>query len=129
FVLAVMWVPALARFIATRTVDRTWRPPFPVRPWGTPGAAIMLVPLGTVSAIHLGAYAIAAPIGVPRETPPWAGRVAINVAINLPLLAIIGAAGSFGEEIGWRGYLQPRIRACSARRVCCLSRSISSPLL
>src|SRR5262249_36991714 len=36
FVLAAMWVPALARLVATRTVDRGWESPFPVRRWGTP---------------------------------------------------------------------------------------------
>jgi hypothetical protein len=33
----------------------------------------------------------------------------INVAVNLPLLAAIDLVGGLGEEIGWRGYLQPRL--------------------
>jgi membrane protease YdiL (CAAX protease family) len=35
--------------------------------------------------------------------------VAVNIAVNLPLLAVIGLAGGLGEELGWRGYLQPRL--------------------
>jgi CAAX protease family protein len=29
--------------------------------------------------------------------------------VNLPLLAAIDLVGGLGEEIGWRGYLQPRL--------------------
>lgn len=109
-ILLVMWVPAFARLIATRTVDREWQPQFPLRRWGQPRAAPMLVPLVTVAAIYLGAYALASLLGVPRDAPVWqGGAVFINVAVNLPLLAGFGGLGAIGEEIGWRGYLQPRL--------------------
>lgn len=110
FILAAMWVPSLARWIATTTVDRHWQSPLPLKRWGRPRAAIVLVPLATVSAIYLAAYSAAALFNVPRSEPVWHGaRLALNVAINLPLLSALGAAGAIGEEFGWRGYLQPRL--------------------
>jgi membrane protease YdiL (CAAX protease family) len=109
-VIAAMWIPALARLAVTRTVDRAWRSPFPLRRWGHPRSAVLLVPVAIVAAIYLGAYGISWLAGVPRQPPIWQGTaVAINVALNLPLLAAIGLVGSLGEEIGWRGYLQPRL--------------------
>ena len=93
FVLAVMWIPALARFVATRTVDRGWQPPFPLRRWGEPRLVVVLVPLAIVSAIYLGAYGLAWLIGVPLGAPAWTGRrLALNLAVNLPLLAAIGCS-------------------------------------
>jgi membrane protease YdiL (CAAX protease family) len=109
-VIAAMWVPALARWVATHTVDRGWSSPFPIQRWGYPRAAIVIVPLAVVCAIYFGAYLLASLAGVPREPPVWQGaRAAVNVAVNLPLLAAFGLLGAIGEEIGWRGYLQPRL--------------------
>ena len=116
FILAAMWMPALARFIAIRSADRGWQSPFPVRRWGRPGLVIAILPLLTVSAIYLGAYALSAIAGVPRSSPVWpAGRVAANVLVNLPLLSIIGGVGALGEEMGWRGYLQQRLDQLGVR--------------
>jgi membrane protease YdiL (CAAX protease family) len=110
-VIAAMWIPALARAIAVRTVDREFKAPFPLRRWGRPGAAIVVVPLVSVAALYLLAYGASGLFGVMRTPPVWrgAGKVAINVAINLPPLAAIGLLGGMGEELGWRGYLQPRL--------------------
>jgi hypothetical protein len=67
FIMAAMWIPALARFAATRTVDRTWRAPFPLSRWGKPRVAVVLIPLVTVTAIYLLAYGLAWAMGFPRE--------------------------------------------------------------
>jgi len=110
FILAAMWTPALARLVATHTFDSGWHSPFPLSVWGRSRLSVILIPLATVSAIYLGAYALASLAGIPREAPIWKGsRAVINIAVNLPLLGAIDVLGGLGEEMGWRGYLQPRL--------------------
>jgi membrane protease YdiL (CAAX protease family) len=114
-VLAAMWMPALGRYVATHTVDRHWRSPFPAARWGNPPAAIVLVPVAIVLAIYGGSYAVAAIVGIARETPAWQGRILLNVMVNAPILAVIGGVGALGEELGWKGYLQPRLDQLGVR--------------
>ena len=109
-IMAAMWMPAVGRLAATKTVDHGWRPPFPLRQWGRPRPAVVVIPLAIVSAVYLGAYGVASLVGIPRERPVWQGvAIVVNIAVNLPLLAAIDVVGGLGEEIGWRGYLQPRL--------------------
>jgi membrane protease YdiL (CAAX protease family) len=110
FILAAMWMPGFARLVATRTVDRGWHSPFPLRRWGQPAWIVVALPLASVTAIYLGAYLLASLTGVVRSSPTWPeGRLLANIVVNLPLLTTIGIVGALGEEIGWRGYLQPRL--------------------
>ena len=103
FILAAMWMPGLARLVATRTVDRGWHSPFPLRPWGQPAWIVIVLPLASVTAIYVGANLLASVAGVVRSSPTWShGRLAANVVVNLPLLSAIGIVGALGEEIGLR---------------------------
>lgn len=115
-VLAAMWIPSLARLVATSTVDRGWRSPLPLTRWGRPRLVVMLMPLVTVSVIYIAAYVLARAGGVATEPPVWHGAgIAFNIAVNLPLLAVIGGIGAIGEELGWRGYLQLRLDQLGVR--------------
>lgn len=110
-VLAAMWIPAVARWVAVRTADRDFVAPFPLRRFGRPRLAVLLGPLALIVAVYAGAYALAAATGVQQAAPAWRGAraLAVNVAFNLPLLTAWGLLGGLGEELGWRGYLQPKL--------------------
>src|SRR5439155_1384764 len=70
----------------------------------------VLVPLAVIGI----AYGVVWSIGVAGFSPPagldaadWATGLTIGLFQNL---VIIGVTVSLGEELGWRGYLQPRRR-------------------
>ena len=111
-----MWAPALGRFIARRTVDRGFTATLPLRRWGATGARVVLVPLAYPFLVYGSAYAIAWSMGLAHWSPgggKWTTgtQIAMNLVVNLSLLGVIGTFTAMGEELGWRGYLQPRLDA------------------
>jgi CAAX protease family protein len=118
--LVAMWAPALGRFVAQRTVDRDFDATLPLDRWGATGWQVVLWPLVLPLAVYGAAYAIAWNFSLAQWNPGggrWTtgSQIALNVVVNLVILGVFGTVTALGEEIGWRGYLQPRLDAAGVR--------------
>ncbi len=74
------------------------------------------MPLAVPLVVYGTAYCVAWFAGLVQWSPGggrWTtgSQIALNLIINLLTLGVIGTATALGEEIGWRGYLQPRLDA------------------
>lgn len=122
----VMFAPAVAAFVACRREGVPFRRL--LRPRLRPAAALvaLLVPAASalVAAFLIGALLGGTPlpwtvsargIAVPAEGPfLWSGTQDVpallgNLVLTAAWLSVLAGLLAVGEEIGWRGYLQPRL--------------------
>jgi membrane protease YdiL (CAAX protease family) len=115
-----MWAPALARFVVLRTVDRNFHATLPLRNFAGVGKQAACVAL----ALPIVVYGIAHGIGWIAGWVYWSpggglwttgSRIALNVLVNVSILGTYGTLTALGEELGWRGYLQPRLDVTGVR--------------
>ncbi|MFJ9415449.1 CPBP family intramembrane glutamic endopeptidase [Streptomyces sp. NPDC101227] len=115
---AAMFAPALAAILVVRWVERGGRVRDALalrwpRPWGRAVRACLMalaVPAGlTAAALALSTLAGRYPFDGLHgdELGTWAGAAALDLLLSLPLF--------FGEELGWQGYLFPRLAGDGGR--------------
>lgn len=121
FVAGLMWAPGLAALWVTRHASGRWRdlgvaacaPRYLWAGYGIPLAYGLLV-YGVVWSTGLGAFSPEQYLamngrGIGLVAWPDAARVGLMLVLQLSAGLVLALATAFGEELGWRGFLAPRL--------------------
>jgi uncharacterized protein len=133
-----MWAPAVGSIAARRVAGRPADVRLPLNRWGSTGIQVVLWPLVVPLVVYGVSYVVAWSAGIVHWSPgggKWTSdrQIAANLLVNIPILAVFGTVTAMGEEIGWRGFLQPFLDACGVRAsivvVCLCQLAYHAPLM
>lgn len=121
FVAGLMWAPGLAALWVTRRAPGRWRelgvvvcaPRYLWAGYGIP-LAYGLLAYGLAWSTGLGAFSPDQYLamngrGIGLVAWPDAARVGLMLGLQLSFGLVLALATAFGEELGWRGFLAPRL--------------------
>jgi uncharacterized protein len=117
-IMGIMWMPALASVIA-RLVFKEGFGDISFRLVGWNGAKAVAVALVFPAVVGILAYGAAWVLGLATFSVPSTGmfvdvnppmlRFSLTILCAITVFAVIGLLTAAGEEIGWRGFLVPRL--------------------
>ncbi|MBT4761393.1 MAG: CPBP family intramembrane metalloprotease [Bdellovibrionaceae bacterium] len=103
-IIGLMWIPGVVALFVSKFLSKSWSHMGFKKLGGRALLLAFFIPL----VLAFISYYICALLDI-REFGLTAGIPIKKILINLILVFIIGGISALGEEIGWRGFLQPKV--------------------